>query len=308
MKTLIASSFKKFPGILLCLLACALLFLLLATAFRSCSDGKKVDFRKIENLSYVPGSSNPYQTLDLYLPAVEHKAPLPLIVWIHGGAWMSGDKNHPPASIVLARDYALASLNYRLTGEAAHPAQIHDCKAALRFLRANAEKYGIDPRRIAVWGHSAGAHLAALLGSSGDVKELEGDLGNNEYSSRVQSVAEWAGPSDLLTIADQAPANCKIDFKAANNPVAVFLGPAAKTEDYINASPLHYLSKDDPPFLILHARDDDLVPVAQAEELCAGLKKLGLKSTCLIIPAGGHGLGSSVFAAETMDFFDKNLK
>src|SRR5207244_1871480 len=117
---------------------------------------------------------------------------------IHGGGWSAGDKFPTPAARLVAAGYAIASVEYRLTGEAKFPAQIHDCKAAIRWLRANAQKYNLDSAHIGVWGHSSGGHLVSLLGTSGDVKELEGAEGNLDQSSRVQAVVDFSGPADLL--------------------------------------------------------------------------------------------------------------
>ncbi len=261
----------------------------------------------LKDIQYVPGGTDPFQTMDIYLPKKPRAVPVPLIGWIHGGAWVSGDKNHPPYQVMIERGYAVASLNYRLTNRDAHPAQIFDCKAAIRFLRAHANDYGIDPDRIGVWGHSAGGHLAALIGTSGDVKELEGQLGNNEFSSRVECAADWSGPSDLSTIAAQAPKNCKIDFMSPSNPVAVLMGANQTPAAYLQASPVKWVSADDPPLLIWHAEDDDIVPVAQSKELCDLLKKNSVKVDCHITRYGGHGLFRHEFINDTMDFFDKHL-
>lgn len=247
--------------------------------------------------------------MDLYVPRKAKHQPYPVIVWIHGGAWMSGDKNHPPAKAILERGYALASLNYRLSPQETFPAQIYDCKAAIRYLRAHAGEYKLDPDRIGVWGASAGGHLAALLGTSGDVKELEGELGNNEMSSRVQAVVEWAGPSDLLSLPSQSGPNSKINFKSENNPVAGLMGKEhGSANDYLKASPVHYVSADDPPFLIIHAQNDDVVPVGQAKELEAALSKVHVQLQCRICHSGGHALSKPEFVNETMDFFDKHLR
>jgi acetyl esterase/lipase len=263
----------------------------------------------LSDVEYVPGSNNPFQTFDLYVPRKAKHQPFPVIVWIHGGAWMSGDKNHPPVKVILEHGYALVSLNYRLTTHEIFPAQIYDCKAAIRFLRAHASEYKLDPDRIGVWGGSAGGHLAALLGTSGDVKALEGDLGNNHVSSRVQAVVDWAGPSDLATIASQAPKNCKVNFKSESSPIAALMGKEHQSqEDYLSASPVHYVSADDPPFFIAHAEDDDVVPVGQARELEAALSKAHVPVQSRITRNGGHSLSKPEFVVETMNFFDKYLR
>src|SRR5260370_39954354 len=152
--------------------------------------------KSLRDLEYVKGGHE-RQKLDLYLPE-KSDDPLPLIIWIHGGAWMAGSKENPPGIELLKRGYALASINYRLSQHAKFPAQLEDCKAAIRWLRANATTYHLDPDRIGVWGASAGGHLVALLRTTGDVKELEGEEGNPQQSSGGQSVVDWFGPTDIL--------------------------------------------------------------------------------------------------------------
>ncbi|MBN2000034.1 alpha/beta hydrolase, partial [candidate division KSB1 bacterium] len=133
--------------------------------------------------------------LDLYIPAAE--GPLPLVIWIHGGAWRAGDKNVTPAVPLLTdHGFAVASISYRFSQHAIFPAQLHDCKAAVRWLRAHANKYHLDPLRFGVWGASAGGHLAAMLGTTGDEGTLEGKVGRKRGSSRVQAVCDWFGPTD----------------------------------------------------------------------------------------------------------------
>ncbi|HEV3142992.1 MAG TPA: alpha/beta hydrolase, partial [Gemmataceae bacterium] len=149
--------------------------------------------RAEKNLEYGPHERN---QLDLYLPKSD--GPNPLIVWVHGGAWWAGSKDGGIAPLpLLEKGYAIASINYRYSKQAIFPAQIEDCKAAVRFLRANAKKYHLDSDHVGVIGASAGGHLVALLGTTGDVKELEGDGLNKEFSSRVQAVVDVFGPADL---------------------------------------------------------------------------------------------------------------
>ncbi len=149
----------------------------------------------LRDLQYVEGGHE-RNRLDLYLPE-KAEGRLPLVVWIHGGAWWAGSKDGCPAVPLTAKGYAVASINYRLSQHAVFPAQIEDCKAAIRWLRANAAKYHLDADHIGVWGASAGGHLVAMLGTTGNVKELEGKGGNLDQSSRVQCVVDWFGPSDL---------------------------------------------------------------------------------------------------------------
>jgi putative heme-binding domain-containing protein len=263
------------------------------------------------DLEYVKGGHE-RNKLDLYLPA-KADGPLPVIVWIHGGAWLGGNKDNPPALPFVARGYAVASINYRLSQHAKFPAQIEDCKAAIRWLRANAQTYHLDPNRIGVWGASAGGHLVALLGTTGGVKELEGQGGNAEQSSRVQAVVDWFGPTDLVKIGGQAGPDSQLDHNAADSPEAKLLGgPVPENKDKAaKASPVTYVRKDAAPFLIMHGDKDRIVPYAQSEELAAALKKAGAQVTLKKIEGAGHG-GEEFASPENrrliVEFFDKYLK
>lgn len=247
---------------------------------------------------YVPNGGRS-RSLDIFVPGNTTK-PLPLVVWIHGDAWKAGSKEFCPAIPLLSRGYAVASLNYRLSQEAIFPAQIHDCKAAIRWLRANAEKYHLDPDRIGVWGGSAGGHLVALLGTSGGVKELEGNEGNLKFSSQVQAVCDFFGPADFNSIRSQA----------ADGPVAALLGGTdeAARRNGIAASPVTYANKTNPPFLIMHGESDNVVPIQQSEKLNEVLKKAGVEVTFHRIPGAGHGFGGPEIQKTVFDFFDKHLK
>ena len=246
-----------------------------------------------KDIDYV-GDGNPKQMLDLMLPKKKGDEKPPLVVFIHGGAWRGGTRNVGTArlpGLLEKTGYAGASISYRLTDEAIWPAQIHDCKAAIRYLRANADKYGYDGEKIAVWGTSAGGHLVAMLGTSGDVKELEGDLGaHDEVSSRVQAVIDYFGPSELLTMGDY---DSTMDHNGPESPESKLIGgELRKNPDKAkNASPITYVSKDDPPHLIVHGDKDPLVPVQQSEKLDALFDKTGVKSTFIKVLGGGHGNG-----------------
>jgi acetyl esterase/lipase len=248
-------------------------------------------------------------TLDLYRPE-KVSGTLPVIVWIHSGGWSRGRKERCPAVTLVQDGYAVASIDYRLTGVAPFPAQIEDCKAAVRWLRANASKYNLDPDHIGVWGHSAGGHLAALLGTSGGVSELEGAGDNMSYSSRVQAVCVVSGLGDLLQEyreASAAPAEMNPKVKPALE--ALIGGPLEQNKaKAIAASPIHYVSKDDPPFLIIHGENDSTVPVTQAESFAAALKAAGIETTLEIAPGRGHGAGGPKFQPMIKAFFDKYLK
>lgn len=247
--------------------------------------------------------------IDLYLPK-GLTSPAPMILCIHGGGWSRGNKRQCPATMMVRDGYAVASMQYRLTNEAAFPAQIEDCKAAVRWLRANAEKYRFDPDRIGVWGHSSGAHLAALLGTSGGVKSLEGAGENQQYSSRVQAVCEISGPADLLRMyQDVANGSSAMAPEAKAAIEALIGGPIAEhKETAIAASPMTYISKDDPPFLIIHGEQDATVPVSQSELFAAALKAAGIDVTLKVVAGRGHGTGGPRFEPMIKAFFDRHLR
>lgn len=251
--------------------------------------------------------------LDLYVP--DGPGPYPAVVFIHGGGWSGGDKSLNVNSSRVrqaSRGYVVASINYRLSGQATFPAQSYDCKAALRWLRANASRYRIDPARIGLWGSSAGGHLVALLGTSGDVADLEGSLGNASFSSRVQCVVDWYGPSDLTTIDAQAPA-CSSIPSGPTAPHALLLGcpPSACPDTARRASPVAYVTADDPPFYIAHGTNDCTVPPAQSQELYDALVAKGVPATLRMLQGSGHGgpaFDDATNLPELEAFLDRHLK
>ena len=223
--------------------------------------------------------------LDLYLPAKTNTPP-PLMVWIHGGGWKNGDKaNVNPAILRLSTEgYAVASINYRLKDLSIHPKNIHDCKGAVRWLRAHAEQYGYDPQRVAVGGGSAGGHLALLLGLSAGFQELEGTVGGNtNQSSSVSAIVDFYGPSDFMVFSKTDPR-----FKNAHE----FLPNQLK-----HVSPLTYLTKDDPPVIIFQGDQDKTVPTEQSKLVHKHYQKMGLESHLHILEGTGHG--GKVFSDET---------
>jgi len=245
--------------------------------------------------------------LDLYLPE-NHDKPLPLIIWIHGGAWMAGSKDDPSPALQFTREgYALAHVGYRLSQEAKFPAQIQDCKAAVRWLRANTAKYNLDPNRFVAWGGSAGGHLVALLGTTRGVAELEGDDNDLKESSRVQAVVDWCGPTDFLHIGD---AESDIAHNGPDSPGSRLIGgPLLDNKDRASkASPVAYVSKDAPPFLIMHGDRDRTVPFSQSELLYAALKKAGVDATLVPVKGAGHGFGGPEAIGPVRDFLKRCLK
>ena len=245
--------------------------------------------KMLRDLQYGQGSGRP-MLLDLYLPERSEKR-IPLIIWVHGGAWMSGSKDgKSPALQFTSEGYAVAHVGYRLSGEAIFPAQINDCKAAVRWLRANADKYQLDPNKFIAWGASAGGHLAALLGTTGGVRELEGKVNDLKESSRVQGVIDWFGPTDLLRMNEtesdrRHDAPDSAESKLIGGPILKHTGRAGK------ASPTSYVSKEAPPFLIMHGDHDLEVPIRQSEILADALKKVGVEVTFVPMKGAGHGFG-----------------
>lgn len=262
--------------------------------------------RELRDVPYVSGGHE-RQRLDLFLPP-EDGAVHPLVVWIHGGGWEGGNKDRCPARPLVARGYAVASLNYRLSQHATYPAQIEDCKAAIRWLRAHAAEHGIDRERVGVWGASAGGHLVALLGTTGHLRDF--DVGENlEQSSRVQCVIDWFGPADFLHYGD--PPWRGLDYP--KGVVAKLLGGTVSSdpERARRASPVYFVQADAAPFLIMQGDRDNLVPLQQSELLHAALQKAGVESTLKIFPGAGHGGGpfSSPESFTLMgDFLDKHLR
>ncbi len=261
------------------------------------------------DLPYVEGRHY-RQKLDLYIPD-NVKGPLPLVIWIHGGGWRRGDKGMIARQLfLLEHGFAFASINYRLSHNAKFPAQIHDCKAAIRYLRKHAGKYGLDPNRIGVWGSSAGGHLVALVGTSGDVKRLEGKLGETGVSSRVQAVCDFFGPTDFWELRDRPPnPNLKTDDPRMQTIPRLLGGLVTEKKALARlASPASHVTKDDPPFLIMHGDADPLVPHQQSELLHGLLVKAGVDSTLVIVPGHGHGFFKEAEQLQFVkDFFERAL-
>jgi len=256
------------------------------------------------------GDANPAHLLDLYLPKKPSDEPHPLIVFIHGGGWQESDKNSIVGLLyVLIQDGAFvgASINYRLSGEAKWPAQIYDCKGALRWLRAHAKEYNFDPEKVGLIGISAGGHLVSLLGTSGGVAELEGTVGGNaEQSSRAQCVINLCGVADMLTIKAQGTI---LDPEKPNAPFfKLFGGPLSEhVKEATAASPSTYITADDPPFLHVHGTKDPLVPIAQSLEFSAALKKKGVSSTMITGKDGGHVFVAPEMLTMMRLFMEKHL-
>jgi acetyl esterase/lipase len=249
--------------------------------------------------------------MDILHPKISVKS-MPVLVWIHGGAWREGNRKQGLKHLVsFARQgFFCASIEYRLSHEAIFPAQIEDCKCAIRFLRAHAQEFHINPQCIGVWGVSAGGHLAALLGTTHHIQDFEGSGGWANYSSCVQAVCDWFGPTDFLRIND-FPRN--IDFAPANSPEAALIGGLVEEnqEKAAKANPITFVSKDAPPFLIVHGDNDLLVPLNQSQLLFDALKKAKVEVTLEVVENGGHGnkkeFGSRAITQKMEKFFKKHL-
>jgi acetyl esterase/lipase len=234
--------------------------------------------------------------LDLYLPAGV-TAP-PLIVWVHGGAWRSGDKSQYPKPL-LDQGFALASLDFRQSTQAPFPAAVHDIKAAIRFLRAKAADHGYRTAKIAISGASSGGHLAALVGLTNGHPELEGTVGEHrDHSSSVEAIISYFGATNLTSIlAQSTPFGLNVRRPALD----LLLGaqPEKVPELARLASPVWHVSKSSPPLLVLHGDQDPQMPVNQSLELEGAYKKLGLDVTLDIVYGAAHG-GREFYAAERL--------
>jgi acetyl esterase/lipase len=243
--------------------------------------------KEFKDVAYAE-ADNKKLLLDIYIPT--SKSSPYLIVWVHGGAWHSGAKESPPLGFVNA-GYALASINYRLSIEAKFPAQIHDIKAAIRFLRANAAKYGFRADKIVIAGSSAGGHLAALAGVTNNDRELEGNLGQHtNTSSSIQGILDYYGPTNFTSILKQSTPH---GISVRGPAMALLLG---NTVDNVpdaakKASPVLQVDPSDPPLLILHGDQDIQVPINQSHELEGVYKSNNLKVKLIVAYGAGHGDG-----------------
>ena len=247
-------------------------------------------------------------SLDLYLPT-DGNGPFPIIVAIHGGGWAAGRKEEAQGIRQVSRGYAVAAISYRLSGVATFPAQIEDCKAAVRWLRANAKKYNLDAERIGATGHSAGGHLASLLGTAGSARDF--DKGDHLHlSSRVKAVCALSGPTDFLQMDAHALKDAKLKHDFPGSPESRLIGgPIQKNKEKVaTANPITYVSKESPPFLLIHGDQDPLVPVHQAQLLNDALKEKGVPVQLHIVKGAGHGVGGREVNELIDRFFDANLK
>lgn len=272
----------------------------------------KPSFTLISDVQYCTGAGKPL-LMDVFIS--EHRSTLrmPAVLWIHGGGWERGDKNgNSGAQLLVAQGFVTASLFYRLSGDSPFPADIEDCKCAIRFLRANASRFGIDPERIGVAGASAGGHLAELLATTDRSAGLEGDGGWEGVSSKVQAAAAYYGVSDFTVGATQ------FQHHTGQVVIKLFRGTEKeKPELYRMASPIFYVSKDDPPLLLVHGEEDDLVPFDQSVRMAEAYRRANLQVEFIPVKHAGHDfrqIGDAPISPsleqihqETINFFKRYL-
>jgi len=245
---------------------------------------KDIEFAKVGEASLK---------LDLYLPqGVESPS---LVVWVHGGAWRRGSRESVPIAGLVTHGFAVASVDYRLTPVARFPAQVHDIKAAIRFLRAKAGELGVAADQVSIAGASAGGHLAALVGLSHGVEELEGEVGEHAgESSRVDAIASYYGPSNLMTILEQStPHGLGVRIPA----LQLLLGdqPEEVPELARLASPVEHVDAEDPPLLLIHGDQDPQVPINQSHELVGRFIAMGKPATARLMVRHGAAHGGPGF-------------
>lgn len=266
------------------------------------ADGARV----MKDLVFAEPEGSAPLKLDLYLPEASDR-PAPVVVWVHGGGWKMGSKEGCPAALLVPRGFAAVSISYRFTDVAKFPAQLHDCKAAIRWVRAHAAQYNLDADHIGVWGGSAGGHLVALLGTTNGDRLLEGELGNAEHSSAVQCVVDWFGPMDIRYIGEAGAT-----AEGVHGMVAALVGGTGEgvKETAAAASPITHITKDDAPFLIMHGDQDTLVTIRHSEEMDKALRAAGVECELVVLKGAGHGpgFGEAKVLERVAGFFEKWLK
>lgn len=311
--TIMNTKYYKITALLLTVIA----ILLAANVY---AQNRRRPFTPPENITYLSNipyadTDNPRQMLDLLIPKEPKSSPLPVIVFIHGGAWRAGSKESALWKLrrfAESGNYACVSINYRLTNESIWPTQIHDCKAAIRWIKANSNKYNLNPDKIGVWGSSAGGHLVAMLGTSADVIAMDGTLGDYfDISSSVACVVDFYGPTHFPDMDKEAPPEATMRHGTADSPESMLMGFTINEnpEGAAIASPITYITPDDPPFLIVHGTKDPTVPYPQSTRFHEALNKCGVSSTLISVTGGGHGKGfGEEVNRNVIRFFDHHLR
>lgn len=278
--------------------------LLIPYLFFSVAFGLNGDTQKLLNVEFAKVGDISLK-LDVFLPTdVEEPT---LIVWVHGGAWRRGSKDNPGILPLVEKGYAIASVDYRLTPIAPFPANVHDIKAAIRYLRTNADLYGYRKEGFVISGASAGGHLAALVGVTNGHAELEGTVGNHlDASSDISAIVDFYGASNITTILNQStPHGLSVRVPA----LELLIGghPDDEAEMATLASPVFHVDRDDPPLLLIHGDQDPQMPINQAHELHGTYKKMNLPVEFEVIYGGAHG-GKIFYDEERLALVDYFLR
>ena len=249
------------------------------------------------DIAYATSGAGETLRLDLYLP---ESAGAPLLVWLHGGAWENGNKSAMPLAPLVERGFAVASLDFSPASKARFPGQVHEIKAAVRFLRAQAQRHGYDASRIGILGASSGAHLAAVVGTSNGHAELEGTLGDHrDESSDVHAIVSYFAATNLTTIlAQSTPFGLNIREPALMR----LLGAPPKDAEPLArlASPVFQVDRNDPPLLLLHGDQDPQMPINQSHELEGAYERMGLEVDFIVVHGAAHG-GDAFYSAENVE-------
>lgn len=257
------------------------------------------------------GTQSPKQVLDILYPADLSAVARPAIIHIHGGGWYTGGKDGDSTLRLMhafaEKGYVVLSIAYRLSDEAPFPAAVEDCRLAVRWLRANAAKYHVDPEHVGAMGGSAGGHLSAMLAVCGDEKRFDGAGGLLEYSSAIQAAVPICPPMDLTK-----PLSFKLGI-ANDEAVTKFLGgtPEQKPEEAKWASPISYVRPGLPPMLLIHGDADQRVELVQSTDFAAKAREAGSSCELIVVPNGKHGMGEArqpEYVARMLAFFDAHLK
>jgi acetyl esterase/lipase len=262
----------------------------------------------LADVEYAKTTAGEPLLLDLYLPSGRKSAPL--LVWLHGGAWERGSKRPMPLAGLVDRGYAIASVEFEPASAAPFPRQVHEIKAAIRFLRAADDRYGYDASRIAVLGASSGGHLAALIGTTNGESELEGTVGEHlTESSAVQAIVSFFGASNLTTIlAQSTPFGLGVRTPALQRLLGGL--PDERPAAARLASPVFHVDALDPPLLLLHGDQDPQMPINQSHELAGAYERAGLQAPLVVVHGAGHG-GAQFFDEQRLkivaEFLDRTL-